>query len=223
MDFIQILIRLSLATILGGLVGAERERYKRPAGLRTHILVTLGSTLVMLVSISGFEDFGGKHDPARLAAQVVSGIGFLGAGTIFKDESTIRGLTTAAGLWVCAGLGLAIGVGMYEAAIITTVVVIISLGFLNMLEPGIIYNDIVEVEFRAISSENLIERLEEKIDQEDGRITKIFIYSREYNQEENITYTNFRIKIRFNKKIGLDFLNKIMLEIEEIEYISYIR
>ena len=112
---IEIVKRLILSAILGGLIGVEREVNNRPAGLRTHILVTLGSTLVMLVSIDGLHRDGGAilSDPYRLAAQVVSGIGFLGAGTIMRTGNSINGLTTAASLWVSAGIGLAIGTGYY--------------------------------------------------------------------------------------------------------------
>ncbi|HBL37110.1 MAG TPA: methyltransferase, partial [Firmicutes bacterium] len=107
-----------VATLLGAVIGLEREQHGRPAGLRTHILVALGSCLIMLVSIYGFPS-GTGSDPARLAAQVVSGIGFLGAGTILRDGTSIRGLTTAASLWVVAGIGLAAGTGFYWAAAIT--------------------------------------------------------------------------------------------------------
>ncbi|MBF8982092.1 MgtC/SapB family protein [Lutibacter sp. B2] len=126
----EVVLRLVLAAILGGLVGIEREAHNRPAGLRTHILVTVGSALIMLVSMHGFIGLGG--DPARLAAQVVSGIGFLGAGTIMVQGSSIHGLTTAASLWVCGCIGLAIGNGYYLGGLITAGIVLftlVSLGF----------------------------------------------------------------------------------------------
>lgn len=126
----EMILRLILSTILGGLIGLEREASNRPAGLRTHILVSLGSTLLMLVSMYGFK--GG--DPARLAAQVVSGIGFLGAGTILREGNNIRGLTTAASLWVSGGIGLAIGNGYYMGGIITGLIVLFSLVSLGFFE-----------------------------------------------------------------------------------------
>jgi putative Mg2+ transporter-C (MgtC) family protein len=104
----QITIRLVLALLAGGIVGIERERHDRPAGLRTHILVCLGSTLITLISI---DMAGESADRTRIAAQIVTGIGFLGAGTIFRAEGGVRGLTTAAGLWVVAGIGMGIGAG----------------------------------------------------------------------------------------------------------------
>src|SRR4051812_20012847 len=126
------ILRLVAAAILGGLVGMERQRYDWAAGLRTHMLVCLGSALIMIVSMYGFSDILGTPnvtlDPSRVAAQVISGIGFLGAGTIlFLKHEVIKGLTTAAGLWTVAGIGLAVGGGLYLAAAITTILVLIIL------------------------------------------------------------------------------------------------
>ena len=121
------MVRLLLAMLLGGIIGAERERKNRSAGFRTHILVTVGSCMFMIVSISmpmmistmpnGIVN---NADPGRIVAQVVSGIGFLGAGAIIQDKGKVRGLTTAASLWVVAAIGLAVGAGMYVTAISTT-------------------------------------------------------------------------------------------------------
>lgn len=132
----EILIRLALACILGGLVGLERERNRHPAGLRTHILVCVGATLVMLCNIFIFEKYKGitNVDPARMGAQVISGIGFLGAGTIIKEGLSIRGLTTAASLWAVACLGISIGLGFYTGAIITTSMVLIILVIFSKFE-----------------------------------------------------------------------------------------
>lgn len=134
----EIILRLILSAIIGGLIGMEREVSNRPAGLRTHVLVTLGSTLIMLVSIDGFFFQGVRiGDPSRLAAQVVSGIGFLGAGTIMKTGDRIQGLTTAASLWVSAGVGLAVGSGYYLGAIVTSVIVLGTLMSLKLFEKRI--------------------------------------------------------------------------------------
>jgi putative Mg2+ transporter-C (MgtC) family protein len=137
-DPLDITVRLFLALFLGGLVGLEREMSSRAAGLRTHILVCVGSTLVMLLSIYGFSEFVNEPnvrlDPSRLAAQVISGIGFLGAGTILFNGRSITGLTTAASLWVVAGIGLAIGAGFYYAAILSCFMVLVSLWILNKVE-----------------------------------------------------------------------------------------
>ena len=135
----EILIRLALASVLGALIGLERERKDWTAGMRTHMMVCVGSALIMMVSAFGFNDvLGGEHitlDPSRVAAQVISGIGFIGAGTIlFLKQGTIRGLTTATGLWTVAGIGLATGGGMYFAAAVTTVLALVILWALQPLE-----------------------------------------------------------------------------------------
>ncbi len=132
----EILIRLALACILGGVIGIERERNRHPAGLRTHILVCVGATLVMLCNIYIFEQYkeSANIDPTRMGAQVISGIGFLGAGTIIKEGLSIRGLTTAASLWAVACLGISIGIGFYAGAIITTSIVLIILVFFSKFE-----------------------------------------------------------------------------------------
>jgi len=116
--------RIVLAAILSGLVGYEREQADKPAGMRTHILVGMGSALFTALSIYGFPGFG---EPSRVAAQIVTGVGFLGAGTIFRGEGLILGLTTAATIWAVAALGMAVGVGMYALAAVMTVVMLIVL------------------------------------------------------------------------------------------------
>ncbi|MGI6227933.1 MAG: MgtC/SapB family protein, partial [Peptococcales bacterium] len=133
---LEIILRLVLAAILGGIIGLERESLNKSAGFRTHTLVSVGSSLIMIVSISIFLEFSGKTniDPARIAAQVVSGIGFLGAGTIMRSGANVKGLTTAATLWVVAGIGLAVGSGAYLPALVTTIIVYISLVYLFKVE-----------------------------------------------------------------------------------------
>lgn len=135
----DIVLRLMLAAVLGAAVGLERERLEWVAGLRTHMLVCLGSALVMIVSSYGFNDVISAYrivlDPSRVAAQVVSGIGFLGAGTIlFLRQQVIRGLTTAASLWTVAAVGLAVGSGLYVAAICTTALIVVILALVKPIE-----------------------------------------------------------------------------------------
>lgn len=127
-------LRLLLAALLGGLIGLERESLNKAAGVRTHTLVSLGACLIMLTSIDMFRIYGLSADPGRLAAQVVSGIGFLGAGTIMRSGYGIKGLTTAASLWVVAGIGLAVGAGSYVSAVVTTFIVILVLVYMGRLE-----------------------------------------------------------------------------------------
>ncbi|OGW11385.1 MAG: hypothetical protein A2W77_08125 [Nitrospinae bacterium RIFCSPLOWO2_12_39_16] len=132
----EIAIRLILSTILGGIIGIERERRNQPAGLRTHIILCVGSTLMMLVSIYVASEIGNPEnsDPGRIAAQVVSGIGFLGAGAILRFGVSIKGLTTAASLWTTAGIGLAAGAGFYVGSLLATVIIIIALSLLSRWE-----------------------------------------------------------------------------------------
>ncbi len=133
----EIALRLFLAVFLGGMIGFERESHNRPAGFRTHILVCVGSALIMMVSAYGFTGQIGEGfiaDPGRIAAGVVTGIGFLGAGTILQQRGSIRGLTTAATIWVVSGVGLAVGVGFYLGSIITAAFVLISLLLLRRAE-----------------------------------------------------------------------------------------
>ncbi len=120
-----------MACAFGGLIGWERELNDRPAGFRTHILVSVGSALLMIVSI---KVAGSSSDPGRIAAQVVSGIGFLGAGTIIREGANVKGLTTAASLWTIAGIGLASGAGLYFSAFVTTGLAFVVLIFLNKIE-----------------------------------------------------------------------------------------
>ncbi|MGH8279947.1 MAG: MgtC/SapB family protein [Gammaproteobacteria bacterium] len=137
----EIALRLLLAAILGAVIGFDRERHTWAAGLRTHMLVCLGAALTMIVSAYAFSDILKQYpavvlDPSRIAAQVISGIGFLGAGTIMflRRENVVRGLTTAAGLWTVAAIGLAVGGGMYLAAVIATAIALVILAVLKPLE-----------------------------------------------------------------------------------------
>src|ERR1700761_2799333 len=135
---IQLIIRLIVAAVLGSVIGIDRERLSWAAGLRTHMLVCVGSALFMIVSAFGFSDIlGVPHvilDPSRIAAPVVSGIGFLGAGSILLRGEVVRGLTTAASLWTVAAIGLAVGGGLYVEAVASTVVILVILAGIKPLE-----------------------------------------------------------------------------------------
>ncbi len=123
-ETVEMVLRLVLAGVLGGLIGAEREYRAKVAGTRTHLLVALGAALIMLVSKYGFDGVG---DPGRVAAQIVSGIGFIGAGAIMVDKHAVHGLTTAAGIWVAAGIGMASAAGLYILAVAATVLSLVGL------------------------------------------------------------------------------------------------
>ena len=134
---VDFMLRLLVAGLLGAIIGLDREYRAKEAGYRTHFLVSLGSALIMIVSQYGFQEIIKENsvtlDPSRVAAQVVSGIGFIGAGTIILQKQIVRGLTTAAGIWATAGIGLAVGAGMYAIGIATTVLTLIGLELLSYI------------------------------------------------------------------------------------------
>jgi putative Mg2+ transporter-C (MgtC) family protein len=139
LEWPHVLLRLSVAAVLGGAIGMERELRERQAGLRTHLVVCVGSALFTLVSAYGFHEFlvnGGslvRTDPTRIAAQIVSGIGFLGAGAIIRQGLSVKGLTTAATLWLVAAIGMASGAGYYSAALFATAGALLTLGPLRIV------------------------------------------------------------------------------------------
>ncbi len=129
---LQIVGRLLLAGILGGVVGLEREIRRKPAGLRTNILICVGSALFTVISYVAAEKFGG--DRVRIAAQIIPGIGFIGAGAVLRDRASIMGLTTAATIFIVASIGMAVGAGLYWTAVFTAILVIVALAILGRLE-----------------------------------------------------------------------------------------
>ncbi len=181
----EIFLRLLLAGTFGAVIGFERTSKKKEAGIRTHFLVALGSALIMIVSKYGFSDI--IHlpdvalDPSRIAAQVVSGIGFIGAGMIIFQRETVRGLTTAAGLWATAGIGLAVGAGMYWISLSATVLVFVCLEFLH-------------TGFTAIKAKYLkltVQLTKQEAIQEVLRImtqNNINMRTMEYREETNLNY-----------------------------------
>ncbi|WP_141502737.1 MgtC/SapB family protein [Paenibacillus luteus] len=194
---LHILLRLMLALLLGGLIGFEREQSNHAAGLRTNILVCLGSCLLMLLSMYGFSAFvdqpNVRVDPARLAAAVITGIGFLGAGTILFTGKSITGLTTAASLWVVSAIGLAVGAGFYFASGTATVMVLITLWAFNKLEKRYINarkehlliikaNDLSQVmlDINALMTDQKITmrkmKLEECADEAEGELLQLQLY-----------------------------------------------
>ncbi|HAJ96090.1 MAG TPA: hypothetical protein DCP02_07645 [Actinobacteria bacterium] len=134
----NVLIPSTLAIVFGGLIGLQRERHERPAGLRTHALVCLGATVFTLVSYMGFSS-SAIIDTSRIAAGVVTGIGFIGAGVIFRQGTLVKGVTTAASIWISAAIGLALGTKLYYLAIFVTLISLIILSFLKYLESRIIH------------------------------------------------------------------------------------
>jgi putative Mg2+ transporter-C (MgtC) family protein len=177
---LAVLVKLLLAAFAGGAVGLEREKHGRPAGLRTHLLVALGACLMMVVSEAFQLKYGGfdttsavRLDPGRVAAQIVVGIGFLGAGVIIKEGTSVRGLTTAASLWLVAGLGMAFGMGLFLPGAMATVLALISLVFLKRLEPVINKDRYLDIAVTALHRPELQDEMERLFAERRLRITDV--------------------------------------------------
>lgn len=226
-SYVEMIIRIAAALLIGGLIGLEREWGDHPAGFRTHILVCLGSALIMLLSIYGFSQFAYeanvRMDPARLAAQVISGIGFLGAGTILRTGMTISGLTTAASLWVVAALGLAVGAGFYFGAGVTAVLVFISLFLLNKLEQTMTRRRnhcevIVEMKETAGSLKGVMDIMEEY----GATVINMTVDSEPREEEEALMVLS--LKLRLSKMKRLSFLVedlRLLKGVKSVEYLNW--
>lgn len=212
-------IRLLVATALGALIGFEREYHAKEAGVRTHLLVAVGSCLFMILSAYGFDAFLNQDhvsfDPSRIASQVVTGIGFIGAGTIILQKQMVRGLTTAAGVWVTAAIGLACGAGMYVIACITTVIVLTSLGLINVLLPYISQRE-RRVMFLAEDYEVMTEVLENL------RSEKITVLNYEMHKdaEENNGKMLVSLEIRMQRYDNVKSITSILKDFEKVEIVQ---
>lgn len=196
-------IRITLSGILSGIIGLERERRSKDAGLKTHFLVGIGSALMMIVSLYTFHD-------SRVAAQVVSGISFLGAGTIILEKHYVKGLTTAAGIWTTSGIGLAIGSGMYTLGIFSTTLVLAGLEILDRIfkntSSKYLYINI------WVKPEELI-NLSKKIDDNSFSIIEYKTERIEYNGDENVMFVDLKLKIP-NKKDYYKLMDNLYKNIE---------
>ena len=202
--YMELTIRLTLALLLGGAIGIEREYRAKEAGFRTHFLVALGSALFCLVSQFGFGV--DLKESSRVAAQVVSGIGVLGAGTIIFQMNVVRGLTTAAGLWVTAAIGLACGTGMYLAAVLTTAMVLLGLEVLNYWIPQLGLSTI-ELSFSAPSRESVKEFIT-RIKQDGMEVHSYELKERRLSKEEFLEASiEIRAKRDFHTLEKLDYMN----------------
>lgn len=164
---LETVARLVLASVLGGIIGLEREVHGRPAGFRTHLLVSLGSSLFVATSIEFYRVFGNFSgtvpvgvDPGRVAAQVVTGIGFLGAGAIIRENASVRGLTTAACLWVASAIGIACGIGLYAVAAIVTIISLVSLLLLKKVERMLTKDIYVTVKITSTDRSGIVSDME---------------------------------------------------------------
>lgn len=193
-DFI---LRLFVAGAMGVLIGLEREYRAKEAGYRTHFLVALGSALLMIVSQYGFNDVLQadlvRLDPSRVAAQVVSGIGFIGAGTIILQKQIVRGLTTAAGIWATSGIGLAVGAGMYEIGVAATLLVLIGLEVLSFFFKSLGMHNLV-VEFSTENRESL-KKISSRF-----KSKNYLVVSYEMREEESLGKTTYRVNMMIRAK-----------------------
>ncbi len=220
----MIMVKLFLASILGGLIGLEREIHGRPAGFRTHLLVSLGSCLFVLTSIHFYRLYGNftgtgpiGTDPARIAAQVVTGIGFLGAGAIIREKASIRGLTTAACLWVAAALGMAVGAGMYVTAAAVTALGLISLLLLKKVESRLKRDTYATITVWSSDRQGQMARVEEVM--VEGRLD-IMKVSIERNTENREASFEFEVKFSARESVwtlidsiaALDGIRKVRLD-----------
>ena len=212
----EFVLRLFVAAMLGGAIGLEREYRAKEAGFRTHFLVALGSGLFMILSQFGFNDVLGHYeqvslDPSRIASQVVTGIGFIGAGTIIFQKHVVRGLTTAAGLWVTSAIGMTAGAGMYVLSIATTVLVLLCLEALYFILQHFGARNIT-VTFSTLKEENIqpvLQRLRDK---------EIIIDSYEMTRKDTSSghYFVVTMEMKFKRKRYKNHLLNFMAEFENV-------
>ena len=219
--WVDVLLRIAVAAALTGAIGMERELRERAAGLRTHMLVGVGSALFTIVSAYAWTDFvfsregGVVFDPTRIAAQIVTGIGFLGAGAIIRQGLSVRGLTTAAGLWVVAAIGMAVGAGYYSAAVIATGVVLVGLGPLRWVEGGALSRwrrggRVLEVDIRR---EQALAPLLETLEGRRARVNRV-----EFEDEED------RRQVRIELDLPLGAASRqIVAELADREGVTAVR
>jgi putative Mg2+ transporter-C (MgtC) family protein len=220
---LAILLKLFLAALAGGLVGWEREKRGRPAGLRTNLLVSVGACTVMIISETFSLKYGAydaqsllRLDPSRTAAQIVTGIGFLGAGVIIKEGATVRGLTTAATLWVVAGLGMAFGMGFFSLGALSTITVLVGLLFLKQFDWTIKKDRFLLLTVTARRRETLYDDLLQLVEERGLRISEI---SSQVDLENNEIFLRMMLKQR-QDNIGRE-LTRAIEQFEGIKKIHY--
>lgn len=221
----EIALRLLLAVVLGGMIGFERESHNRPAGFRTHILVCAGSALIMMVSAYGFTGQigeGFEADPGRIAAGVVTGIGFLGAGTILQHRGSVRGLTTAATIWVVSGVGLAAGIGFYFGAVLTTGFVLISLLLLRRFEKSYFTRRrLKHLQVRAVDQPGLLGRIGAILGEMRVNIRKSELGDPERQDETGSELINIEFLVEIPLDISLQELFGRLYRLKEVIEISW--
>ncbi|MGH4118550.1 MgtC/SapB family protein [Clostridium sp.] len=210
----EVAIRLVLAVVVGGLIGYERESKNRPAGFRTHILVCLGAAITSMIQLYSIQDAVNiillhpelqnalKADIGRLGASVITGVGFLGAGTIMHEKGSIKGLTTAASIWTVASIGLAVGLGYYTLTVLSTISVFIVLVFLKNIEGKIFKNTkIIKIEIQYGNKKNMVEKLEQYFDGMGIKVKNIEFLIDDEDEDENLHYSTTMYTVLAKKHI----------------------
>jgi putative Mg2+ transporter-C (MgtC) family protein len=217
----ELLLRLIMAVGFGGIVGMEREWHNHAAGFRTHILVCLGSATIMLLSIYGFSEFVNEPnvriDPARLAAQVISGIGFLGAGAILRNGSVISGLTTAASVWVVAAIGLCVGAGFISVASYSTALALISLLVLNKWEKYLMRNRRNhELMVKALDIPGMLGKIASALGQQGIQIINVKMIPEEVLPEYGLKTMTLRFSLKVQNT------NNFIMAVEQINSMDFV-
>ncbi|MCY8956086.1 MgtC/SapB family protein [Bacillus cereus] len=217
-DFI---IRIGVAGLLGAMIGIEREIRSKEAGLKTHFLVAVGSALIMVVSKYAFSDIVFEEhmslDPSRIAAQVVSGVGFLGAGTIIIQKQAVKGLTTAAGLWATAGIGLAIGAGMYVVGIGATILVLIGLEIVSRIfKVQFLFPQNITVQM-FVNKHEAVQQILETL-----QVKGIPILSYEVEASQQSTETVYKVGMQL-KNISLEEKNEFIQHMQTLPEVTFIK
>ena len=216
----ELLLRIIVATVCGSSIGLERSRRFKDAGIRTHSVVACSAALLMIVSKYGFADlsqgdlfFPGVRggDPSRIAAQVVSGVSFLGAGIIYRDRNfNTKGLTTAAGIWAVAGIGLAIGAGLYLIGIFTSLFIVILQYFMHKVTVGNELSSDIRLDMVLPKGSSYPEELYQKLEEWEAVITDTQI------RKEDESHTRYTLTLKLNKDITKDMLHNLLAQNEEI-------
>jgi len=225
MTTLDVCLRIVLAMLIGGIIGWERESTRRPAGLRTHMLVSVGSAVVMLTGQYSFYKYLGvaNVDPVRMGAQVISGIGFLGAGTIIKDGFNIKGLTTAASLWAVACLGLCAGAGFYEGVIVGSIAIILILTVFEYLEKRASNrkDNRVYIQLLCTDASEVLTHVNKMVLKHDAKLKDINIEGE--NNEESSDAFHLSYKIYSDRaRCSIDY-TELIADISSISGVSNIR
>ncbi|MBT9774591.1 MAG: MgtC/SapB family protein [Coprococcus sp.] len=219
-NIVTITVRLILAVVCGGAIGLTRSVKRRGAGFKTHALVCLGSALVMMTGQYIYVDFGAISDIARLAAQVISGVGFLGVGTIMVTrDNHVKGLTTAAGLWTCAGIGLGIGIGFYSGAAITTILVLVIYRFMGRVDEIAYEHSRVLDIYIEFESRRSIAPFISVLKENNYKIMQMELNKSKKNKEELVNAT---LVLEVPEKTKHGIVIDLLREIPGIEYVEEI-